>query len=224
MAQRAPRRSLSGGLPPAELVRTACDGVDAGRSSALLVHVGASYGARLSESGNGLRVAHGTPIAVRSRRSRLGASTGGWFCEVGKFQSISSNGASPHSPSDAREYARSARGSRSAHPEMATATAPTSMMPARRCTRFSREILEPGDRTVVALRTVYRRARGAGERGWTSGDYVGGMNATDARRTSVRVHDKTRLRWELSFTTLYNGLVLKHFLNVAFLRKSLFGN
>ena len=43
--------------------------------------------------------------AVRSSRKRLGASTGGWFSEVGKFQSINSKAVSPHSPSDAREYA-----------------------------------------------------------------------------------------------------------------------
>ena len=56
-------------------------------------------------SGNGLRVAHGTPMAVRSSRKRLGGSIGGWFSEVGKFQSINSKAVSPHSPSEAREYA-----------------------------------------------------------------------------------------------------------------------
>jgi hypothetical protein len=66
---------------------------------------GASYGARLSESGNGLCVAHVTPMAVRSSLMRLGASIGGWFSEVGKFQSINSNAVSPHNPSEAREYA-----------------------------------------------------------------------------------------------------------------------
>ena len=184
--QRTPRRSRSAAALPA----APAPAIAVGRAVALIrARAAASRrvrGARLSESGNGLRVAHVTPMAVRSSRMRWGPRS-----EAGSGKSENSNRSTrkPCLPTvrPTRGNTRNrSRGSRSAQPaSIAAPTAATNMMPVRRC-------IQTSCRNFRSIGTRRLPRRDAMCDGQSTGDRVGRPARGDARRL-CRWHESNSL-------------------------------